>query len=220
METYIFDIDHTLLKGATGVYFIKEGLKRKYFSIFQMVKLPIVLFKYRMGFLKGSIVEREIPFMKGLSRHVVEELGKGGFEHYGHKALFKEAELLIRELQDQTKKIIFASSSFDYSVKPVADYFGIKDVIASSFEFKDGSCTGYIEGRTAFGDSKKDKVMKYLKENNLNAEDCFFYSDSHHDIPLLEIVGKPIVVNPDRKLKIKAKKEKWEIIRFRETTGD
>ncbi len=217
METYIFDIDHTLLKGATGVYFIKEGLKRKYFSIFQMVKLPIVIFKYRMGFLKGSIVEKELPFMKGLTRDVVEELGKGGFDHYGINAIFKEAEQLIRELQSQSKRIVFATSSFDYSVKPVAEYFGIKDVMASSFEFKDGSCTGYIQGRTAFGDSKKEKVTKYLIDNNLKAEDCYFYSDSHHDLPLLEIVGKAIVVNPDRKLKIKAKKQNWEVLHFKET---
>lgn len=217
METYIFDIDHTLLKGATGIYFIKEGLKRKYFSIFQMVKVPLVLFNYRMGFLKGSIVEREVPFMKGLTRDVVEELGMGGFDHYGINAIFKDAEKLIRELQSQSKRIIFATSSFDYSVKPVAEYFGIKEVIASSFEFKDGSCTGYIEGRTAFGDSKKEKVVKYLNENNLKADNCYFYSDSHHDIPLLEIVGEAIVVNPDRKLKMRAKKENWRTLRFKTT---
>lgn len=220
LKTYIFDIDHTLLKGATGVYFIKEGLKRKYFSIFQMVKLPIVLFNYRMGFLKGSIVEREIPFMKGLSRSTLEELGKGGFENYGAKTIFKEAEKLIRDLQNQSRKIVFATSSFDYSVKPVADYFGIKDVIASSFEFSEGFCTGYIEGRAAFGDSKKEKVIKYLEENDLDIKDCIFYSDSHHDIPLLEIVGTPIAVNPDRKLKDKAEKESWEIVRFKEISDN
>lgn len=216
---YIFDIDHTLLKGATGIYFIREGLKRKYFSIFELLKIPIVLLKYRMGFLKGSIVEREIPFMKGLSRDLVEDLGKGGFENYGANAIFKEAERIIRKLQSNSEKIIFATSSFDYSVKPVADYFGIGEVIASAFEFSDGSCTGYIEGRQAFGDTKRDKVLTYLKEKNINIEDCIFYSDSHHDIPLLEIVGKPIVVNPDRTLRKIAKRENWEIIRFKETTG-
>ncbi len=219
METYIFDIDHTLLKGATGIYFIREGLKRKFFSIFQLLKIPVVIFKYRLGFLKGSIVEREIPFMCHLSRDIIEDLGRGSFVNYCRKAIYKEAELLIRKLQAEGKRIIFATSSFDYSVQPVADYFGIKDVIASSFEFKDGFCTGYIEGRAAFGDSKRDKVLTFLKENNINSNDCIFYSDSHHDIPLLEKVGKPIVVNPDIKLRSKAVDEKWEIIRFKKTLG-
>ena len=217
METYIFDIDHTLLKGATGIYFIREGLKRKYFSIFQLLKIPIVLLKYRMGFLKGSIVEREIPFMKGLTRELVEDLGIGGFKNYGSNSIFKEASRIIKKLQDEKEKIIFATSSFDYSVAPVAEYFGIKDVIASAFEFSDGTCTGYIEGRQAFGDSKRDKVMEYAKTNNIDLKDCIFYSDSHHDIPLLEVVGKPIVVNPDRKLRIRAHKENWEILKFKET---
>ena len=182
-----------------------------------MIKIPIVIFNYRMGFLKGNIVEREVPFMNGLTREVVEDLGKGGFNNYGIKAVFIEAERLIKNLQEKSEKIIFATSSFDYSVKPVADYFGIKDVIASSFEFSKGSCTGYIEGRAAFGESKKEKVLKYLDEHNLDIKKCIFYSDSHHDIPLLETVGHPIVVNPDRKLKRKALNENWEILKFKET---
>jgi len=220
VEIYIFDIDHTLLKGATGIYFIKEGLKRKYFSIFQLLKIPIVLLKYRMGFLKGSIVEKEVTFMKGLSREVVEDLGKKGFDNYGYRQIFKNAEALIKDLQEKQKKIIFATSSFDYSVAPVAEYFGIKDVIASSFEFSDGLCTGYIEGRTAFGDTKRDKVLNFLNKNDLDIKDCIFYSDSHHDIPLLDIVGKAIAVNPDRTLKKKALKENWGILQFRETQNN
>lgn len=216
MELYIFDIDHTLIKGATGIYFIKEGLKRNYFSIFELLRIPIVLFKYRLGFLKGSIVEKEIPFMKGLTRELLEELGKGGFNNYGIRKIFNQADKLVKELQNRGEKVIFATSSFDYSVKPVADYFGVEDVISSAFEFADGTCTGYIEGRQAFGDSKRDKVLKYLEENKLDIQNCIFYSDSHHDIPLLDIVGHPIVVNPDRKLRKKAKKENWETLKFKE----
>jgi len=217
LEIYIFDIDHTLLKGATGIYFIKEGLKRKYFSIFQLLKIPVVLFKYRLGFLKGSIVEKEVTFMKGLSREIVEDLGKQGFENFGNNKIYKKVETLIKDLQQKQKKIIFATSSFDYSVAPVAEYFGIKEVIASSFEFSEGLCTGYIEGRAAFGDTKRDKVLSYLKKNNLDVKDCIFYSDSHHDIPLLEIVGRAIAVNPDRTLRKKALRENWELLKFKET---
>jgi HAD superfamily hydrolase (TIGR01490 family) len=216
MKTYIFDIDHTLLKGATGIYFIKEGLKRKYFSIFELLRIPIVLFKYRLGFLKGSIVKKEIPFMKGLSREIVEDLGVGGFKNFAIQRIYSDAENTIRNLQDKNERIIFATSSFDYSVTPVAEYFGIEHVIASSFEFENGLCTGHIEGGTAFGETKRNKVLAYLKENDLHIDDCVFYSDSHHDIPLLEIVGKPIAVNPDRTLKKRAKRENWEILKFKE----
>lgn len=217
MELFIFDIDHTLLKGATGIYFIKEGLKRKYFSLFELLRIPIVIFKYRLGFLKGSIVEREIPFMKGMTKELLEDLGKGGFENYGINNVFEQAATLIKELQSKGVKIIFATSSFDYSVKPVADYFGVEDVISSAFEFSDGCCTGFIEDRQAFGDSKRDKVLTYLQKNNIDRKNCTFYSDSHHDIPLLEVVGKAVAVNPDRKLRSRAKRENWPIIRFSKT---
>lgn len=215
VKTYIFDIDHTLIKSATGIYFVRAGLDRHYFSRRQLLKIPIILFKYRMGFLKGSIVEREIPFMKGLTVDILEELGRTGFECYGRRDVFDDARKMIAELQGRSENIVFATSSFDYSVRPVADYFGVKDVIASSFEFKNGTCTGYIEGRTAFGESKKNKVVHYLSEKGLSLEDCVFYSDSHHDIPLLESVGKAVAVNPDRKLRAVARENRWDIIRFR-----
>lgn len=203
------------MKSATGIHFLREGLKRKYFSFFQLVRVPVNVLKYRMGFLKGSIVAQEISFMKGLTRDILEELGQNGFENYGIHQIFADAEKIIRDLQSRSERIILATSSFDYSVQPLADYFGIDVVIASSFEFKDGLCTGFIEGRSAFGESKKKKVIKYLNENGLKAEDCVFYSDSHHDLPLMEYVGTPIAVNPDRKLRMKARKNNWKIERFR-----
>lgn len=215
MKTYIFDIDHTLLKSATGIYFVREGLRQKYFFHRQLLRIPVILFKYRMGFLKGSIVEREIPFIKGLTGEVLEELGRKGFENYGKKDVFSDAVELIDGLHSQSIKVIFATSSFDYSVRPVADFFGVEDVIASSFEIKGGVCTGFIEGRAAFGDSKKQKVVKYLEDHAIDRADCIFYSDSHHDLPLLEYVGKAVAVNPDRKLKAEALKRGWEILRFR-----
>ncbi|MBB6479784.1 HAD family hydrolase [Spirochaeta isovalerica] len=215
MKTYIFDIDHTLLRSATGIYFVKEGLTRKFFQRRQLIRIPIVLIKYRMGFLKGNIVEREIPFMKGLTRKDIEEIGRAGFRKYGLSDVYEDAKNLIQNLKNQGSHVIFATSSFDYSVRPVAEYFGIDDVIASSFEFDGDSCTGYIEGRAAFGDSKKTKVMAYLEDRGINKNDCVFYSDSHHDIPLLEYVGKAVAVNPDRKLKSAAIKNGWEILRFR-----
>lgn len=215
MKTYIFDIDHTLLKSATGIYFVREGLNRKLFFRRQLIKIPIVLFKYRMGFLKGSIVEREIPFMKGISRKDIEELGKAGFEKYGKSHVYKDARDLIDRLKKENQTVIFATSSFDYSVRPVADYFGINEVIASSFEFDGDYCTGYIEGRAAFGESKKSKVISFLEREGINPKDCVFYSDSHHDLPLLEYVGTAVAVNPDRKLKPLALKRGWEILHFR-----
>ncbi|MBN2657126.1 MAG: HAD-IB family hydrolase [Spirochaetales bacterium] len=216
MNTFIFDIDHTLLRSATGIYFVREGLARKLFFRRQLIRIPIVLLKYRMGFLKGSIVEREIPFMKGLTRRDLEDLGRAGFEKFGLPDIYRDAESLIQKLKEENKRILLATSSFDYSVRPVADYFGIEDVIASSFEFDGDFCTGYIEGRAAFGDSKKSKVMAYLEERGINKDDCVFYSDSHHDIPLLDYVGKAVAVNPDRKLKSFALDKGWEILRFRQ----
>jgi len=70
-----------------------------------------------------------------------------------------------------------------------------------------------------FGVNKKNGVVNWLKQNNINLDDVSFYSDSYTDIPLLELCGKPVAVNPDSILARQAKKRGWEILRVRETFG-
>ena len=129
--------------------------------------------------------------------------------------VYPGAKTLIQRLKSSGRKVVLATSSVDLIVRPLADYLGIEDILATSFEFVDGVCTGRFEGRPFFGYEKMRRVIDFLQKNNVSRRDCSFYSDSVHDLPLLEVIGHPFVVNPDIRLKNIAQKRGWEILKFR-----
>jgi HAD superfamily hydrolase (TIGR01490 family) len=107
----------------------------------------------------------------------------------------------------------FATSSVDFLVQPIVDRLGADGLIASQLEFQDGISTGRFEGRPAFGIEKLRRVKEQADRLAVDLRDCSFYSDSVHDLPLLEAVGTPVAVNPDFRLKKIARQRGWEILR-------
>ena len=107
---------------------------------------------------------------------------------------------------------MIASSSFSILLAPLARFLGIDEMVASELEFENGVATGKVEGEPAFGEGKRSRIVTYLEERGIKTCDCAFYSDSSHDLPLLRAVGKPVAVNPKRKLRRIALNEGWEIL--------
>ena len=110
--------------------------------------------------------------------------------------------------------MVLATSSVDIVVQPLAEYLDVDDVIASSLEFVDNTCTGSFLGLPLFEQQKKIKVLEYIQESGCSAADCSFYSDSIYDLPLLQAIGNPVAVNPDSLLKGVARKNDWTILKF------
>ena len=80
---------------------------------------------------------------------------------------------------------------------------------------KDGIYTGELEGKLLHGIEKAKAIQKLSQEHGFILEDCYSYSDSHNDIPLLQAVGHPCAINPDAILRIRALAEGWPIHDFR-----
>ncbi len=121
----------------------------------------------------------------------------------------------MADLQARGIEVVVATSSIDLIIKPLASFLGIHTVLAGSLEFNDGECTGRFKSKLYFGENKKREAFKFLTSRSIRPEDCAFYSDSIHDLPLLNAVGIPIAVNPDHRLRKHAYHSGWEIIRFR-----
>jgi HAD superfamily hydrolase (TIGR01490 family) len=160
-------------------------------------------------------IKQEIPSLRGLKKEQLELIADRCFEERIKADIFREAEACIRDLTGQGGEVVFATLSVDIIVKPLADYLGVKDAVTSSFEFSGDACTGRFEGGPIFNLEKRDQVLRYIEKSGHSAEDCSFYSDSINDLPLLESVGTPVVVNPDRKLSEVADARGWQICRWR-----
>jgi phosphoserine phosphatase len=99
-------------------------------------------------------------------------------------------------------------------VKPLAEHFGVTDVIATRAAVLDGKYTGDLE-RYVYAEMKAEAIRVVADDEGIDLSGSFAYSDSITDLPMLEEVGNPVVVNPDRDLRREAEKRGWQIRYFR-----
>ncbi|MDX1518539.1 MAG: HAD-IB family phosphatase, partial [Gammaproteobacteria bacterium] len=117
-------------------------------------------------------------------------------------------------LQGHTLVIVTATNRF--LTEPIAGLFGVKNLIASEAEQVDGIYTGQPSGIPSYREGKVARLENWLDDNNLAAEESWFYSDSHNDIPLLEYVDHATAVDPDDQLRETANRRGWPIISLRD----
>ena len=112
-------------------------------------------------------------------------------------------------------KLMIITATNSFITAPIAQLFNIDDLIAAEPEMNNGEFTGKLSGIPSFADGKVTRYEQWLQENNYQPETSGFYSDSHNDIPLLNMVTHPIVVDPDDLLKIEAEKRGWPVMSLR-----
>ena len=129
--------------------------------------------------------------------------------------VYDEALTLIRRHQAAGHRVVLISASPEEIVAPLGDYLGIDETIASRARIDDdGRYTGEVEFYT-YGPYKAEAVEAIAQRDGLDLDDCWAYSDSATDLPLLRAVGHPVVVNPDRALARVARDEGWPVRQFR-----
>ena len=104
-------------------------------------------------------------------------------------------------------------------VRPLADLLGIDDVIATRWTQADGAFTGRVDGDVVWGPGKRDAVLRWCTEHDVDPAGCWAYSDSYYDSPLLDAVGHPVAVNPDARLAATAALNDWPIRSFQKPEG-
>lgn len=109
--------------------------------------------------------------------------------------------------------IITATNSF--VTAPIAQAFGITDLIATEPEIVDGRYTGNVDGTPCFQNGKIERLHSWLEMTRMDFDNSWFYSDSHNDLPLLEQVAHPVAVDPDEQLRAIATERGWPITSFR-----
>ncbi len=128
--------------------------------------------------------------------------------------IYAEAAALIAEHRAAGREVVIVSSSGEELVTPIGALLGVERVVATQMVVEDGKYTGEIAYYAA-GPAKAEALRELAGSEGYDLADCYAYSDSISDVPMLEIVGHPHAVNPDKALRRVAAEREWPVLAFR-----
>lgn len=141
-------------------------------------------------------------------RYFSEEL----FEEVLKPAIFDGTRELIAQSKKIGQKQIVITGALDFTVDRLCEYLGIEEFVSNRLEFVNGYATGRILPPVMASATKAKWMREYAEKNDINLSESYAYSDSISDLPMLSIVGHPVAVNPDFRLKQTATQHDWAIL--------
>ncbi len=179
-------------------------------SVSTVAKLP--LFGITDLYSRNVFNEYFFKSYKGESEDRLRYFANELFEDVLKPAIFDGTPDLIAKSKKLGHKQIIVTGALDFSIAPLANYLGIDIFVGNRLEFVNGYATGRLLPPVMASATKASWIRKYAEENDINLSDSYAYSDSISDLPMLSIVGHPVAVSPDFRLKQTALQHDWAIL--------
>jgi HAD superfamily hydrolase (TIGR01490 family) len=158
--------------------------------------------------------EAMVALSKGWDKQQVEDIVRDVLINLIDPYVYQEALDLIALHRALGRKVYVVSSSPEEVVRPLAEHVGIPEILATRAETEDGKYTGRL-AFYAYAEGKAEAIRQVAEREGIDLRGSYAYSDSFTDLPMLEAVGNPVAVNPDRELRREAEKRGWQIRYFR-----
>lgn len=218
MALAIFDLDNTLLNGdsdhAWGEYLVEKGIVDA--GVYKQANDQF-LNDYQTGRL--NILEYLEFALKPLSTNDIKLLNtwrKDFLEQKIKPIMLPKAFELLEKHKKQGDFLLIITATNRFVTELIASEFGVDDLIATEPEMENSRYTGKVYGTPSFQEGKITRLNEWLAGKEYTLDGAYFYSDSHNDLPLLELVDVPIAVDPDELLRQKSEQLDWPIISLRE----
>lgn len=208
-----YDLDHTILDGNSATHLVQEAHKRGVMTERQYrhaIWLSI-LYKLNIG-EPTKMIDRMLSWLKGLKEASIMKLSQEIFDHIIKETIRPEILETIREHRARKAAVILLSSATTPICLPVTRFMELDDVICTRLESENGILTGHTRGKLVYGHEKKVRMLAYCQEKGFYPQEAWYYGDSHTDKHVMEAVGHPIAVSPDKKLQKIAKKNAWPVL--------
>lgn len=217
MTLAIFDLDNTLIGDDSdhlwGQFVCEQNLvdtadfaqrSDQFYADYQTGELDIDAYlRFALGTLKGHSIEQlnswHLSFMDSKIKPI----------------LLTRATDLIADHRQRGHELLIITATNRFITAPIAELLGIDNLIACEAEIVDGLYTGNPSGVPSYQGGKVTRLNAWLRERQLNLDGAWFYSDSHNDLPLLELVDNPVAVDPDDRLQARAVELGWPVISLR-----
>ena len=213
----IFDLDKTIIDTSASLAYRRPMAERGLLNTGEALKMMAMLGNYMFTTHSEDSLESTkealTRIIKDRESEPLRQVAQDALQEVITPFIYAEARELIEWHREQGHSIAIVTASASIMVQPIAKELGVDHLFATELEEKDGRFTGAV---THFnkGHAKVERIRELVAEHGYDLDESYAYSDAATDIPMLELVGNPVAVNPDRPLKKQATEESWPIKQF------
>ena len=212
-----FDLDKTIIAKSSLMAFGRPFFQGGLISRRAALKSTYWQFMFMLGGADHDQMERMRDYLsrlcKGWDVEQVKAIVAETLHDLIDPLIYEEAAALIEQHHAAGRQVVIVSSSGAEVVEPIGELLGADHVIATRMAVADGRFTGEVE-YYAYGPAKAAAIIELAEDQRYDLAASYAYSDSATDIPMLEAVGRPHAVNPDRALRKEAGARGWPILDF------
>ena len=210
-----FDVDNTVVRGAS-IFYLARGLYRRRFFRFR----DIARFAWQQArFIAvgenlehlAEIKDRALGFIAGHSVAELTAIGEEVYDEVIARKVWPATHALARRHLAAGQRVWLVTATPIEVAEVIARRLGLTGALGTVAEHEDGVYTGRLVGEPLHGTAKAEAVRALAEREGLDLARCSAYSDSANDIPLLSMVGHPVVINPDARLRVHARERGWEV---------
>ena len=208
-----YDLDHTILKDNSATHLVHVARARGIMSEkhFRQAVWLSILYKLGIGDSTKMII-RMLGWIRGLKVSDVERLCEEVFADQIRHQVRPEIRETLRKHRENGGAVVLLSSASEPICRPVVRHLGMDDLICSILESRDGLLTGKTVGKLVYEREKKVRMLQYCADKDQDPRLAYYYGDSFTDQYVMEAVGFPVAVDPDRRLLRIARQKDWEIL--------
>jgi HAD superfamily hydrolase (TIGR01490 family) len=208
-----FDVDGTLvstnLVHPTVYYLANQGTPVQ--SALRLGKTLLQAPRLALAEMLDRRTFNELLFSAyaGMSEDRLELLGEDVHKEVLLPSLYPSAKGLVAQSLAAGHDVVFVSGALECVIRHLARTLGATEVIANRLEMKNGIATGKLLRPVVAGPEKARIIRDHARAKGYDLDECFAFSDSYSDVPMLSVVGHPAAVNPDRRLALMARAYSW-----------
>lgn len=214
-----FDVDNTMVIGASIFHFAKGLAARKYFSTADLRRFLWQQVKFRAGGEGSDNIskarESALAFVAGKSVAEIVAISEDIYDETIAARIYSGTRALAQQHLDAGERVWLVTATPEELARIIARRLQLTGALGTRAEELDGAFTGRLLGELLHGEAKAAAVRELAEREGLDLAQCAAYSDSINDIPMLSLVGRPVAVNPDSALRDEARRQGWEIREFR-----
>ncbi|WP_307084607.1 HAD family hydrolase [Arthrobacter agilis] len=218
-EAAFFDVDNTLMRGASLFHVARKMYQRKAFTLRFAAGLA---WKQLRFIMRGetmtdvnSVRDAALAFAIGIAHEDILALGEEVYDEMIASKIWPGARALAEQHLTSGRQVWLVTGTPVEVAGVISSRLGLTGALGTVGEVADGLYTGKLVGEFLHGPAKAAAILVLAERENLDLARCWGYSDSYNDIPLLTVVGHPVAINPDSRLRRHARANNWPVYDFR-----